>query len=203
MTSLVLLVFAQVAAPSEARVLLYPAGKNIVPRLILNDQFENLHNVAVHKGDVVVLLCGDRKGADANKALGAAIHVAFHPAARGQPPAEAQRAPVRPLPGVGPSQHMSDVITAPLAAIGPVPSLMRGLICKQFQKASPDLPVWLDFDDQFKRQLGFAPGLPNIAVIDTFGRLRCLVTGEPTAAQWDALLRLIESLREEAVIAGR
>src|SRR5215212_2799319 len=60
--------------------------------LALEDQFNRKTDLASYRGAVVVLVYGDRKGTDACRALGEKLHVQWHPAAQGQPPAVAGRA---------------------------------------------------------------------------------------------------------------
>src|SRR4051794_6426257 len=66
--------------------------------LVFEDQFERTAGTAELRGAVVVLVYGDRKGTEACRALGEELHVAFHPAAKGLPPAKARLSPVAPLP---------------------------------------------------------------------------------------------------------
>ncbi len=165
----------------------------LTPALTLEDQFEKVHDVRAHRGDVVVLLYGDRGGAKANQALGERLHVAFHPQAKGLPPAQARKAPVRPVPGA----RSPDVLVVPVACIGPVPGLVRALIRGRFRSASPDVPVWLDFQDAMKKQFPFRPGGPNLVVLDTHGRHRYTATGPITPRDFDQLVVVIEQLRRE------
>ena len=169
------------------------AGQVVVPGVVMEDQFEKARDVRQHRGDVVVLIYGDRKSADANKALGEQIHVAFHPTARGKPPAEARKAPVTPVGSVqGP-----DVLTIPVACVGKVPAVVRAVIRGQFRKGSPDVPVWLDFGDVMKMQFAFKAGVPNVVVLDTKGRYRYAAAGAPSAEGMAKLLGVIEALRRE------
>jgi hypothetical protein len=201
MTALATILAAVVlpAAPdAAARILVYDAEKNIVPVISLDDQFEKLHAATDHRGDVLVIIYGDRQGADANRALGETVHVHFHPTARGLGPAQARRAPVRPVADLSAGQRSPDVVTIPVATIGAVPGVVRSVLRGQFRSASPDAPVWLDFQDQTKKQFGFQAGVPNLAVLDTTGRLRLIQTGQPTKEQLGRLLNYMEGLRREA-----
>jgi hypothetical protein len=95
-----------------------------------------------------------------------------------------------------------DVRIIAVACVGPLPlpSLTLGAVRSRFRGDWPDVPVWLDFDDRVKKQFGFTPGVPNVAVVDSFGRLRCLATGPLTAEQYDRLGAIVEALRREAVL---
>jgi hypothetical protein len=200
--AIVLMAATLPAAPEPAaRILAYDADKSIVAVVTLDDQFERQHAATDHRGDVLVLVYGDRQGADANRTLGEQVHVHFHPTARGLAPAEARRAPVRPLPGLPEGRRSPDVVTVPVATIGPVPGVVQSIIRSQFRSGSPDAPVWLDFQDQMKKQFGLQARVPNMAVLDAAGRLRLLVTGRPTAEQLGRVLGAVEALRREAAAA--
>lgn len=166
-----------------------------VPDIVMEDQFEKVHDVKQHRGDVVVLIYGDRRSADANRALGELVHVHFHPGAQGRPPAEARQAPVRPVPGAARSPK---VLAVPVACVGKVPALVRKVIRGQIRSGSPEVPVWLDFTDTMKTTFPFKPGVPNVAVLDAQGRYRYAAAGTPTAEGTTRLLGVIESLRREA-----
>ncbi len=167
--------------------------------LALEDQWERPTDVKQYRGHVLVLLYGDRASQTSNKALGERLHVHFHPTARGLPPAQASRAPVRPLPGIAEGQTSPGVYVVPVACIGSVPNAVKGLIRSQFRSASPEVAVWLDFADTMKQTFGLTPGVTNLLVIDGSGRLRMRVQGTIDAATYDRLVRTIENLRYEAV----
>jgi hypothetical protein len=169
------------------------------PAIVMEDQCEQVHELAHHRGDVVVLIYGDRRSAAASRALGEWLHVTFHPAARGLPPAQARRMPVRPLPGLPAGARSPDVLAIPVACVGPVPGLVRKVIRAQVRSGSPDVPVWLDFADQMKRRFGLQPGVPNLVVFDAAGRARYQAAGTLSAEQRNELLRLIERARQDIV----
>jgi len=76
----------------------------------------------------VVLIYGDRQSGDATQTLAEQLHLSFHPAAQGLPPAQARQAPVRPLPDQPPGTRSPDVLTIPISCIGNVPGMVRALI---------------------------------------------------------------------------
>jgi hypothetical protein len=175
-----------------------------MPPVVMEDQFERGHNLAALslRGDVAVLIFGDRESATADKLLGEQLHVTFHPTAKGQPPAQARQAPVRPLPGLPEGARSPDVHFVAIACIGDVPNVVRSVIRTQIRNSSPDVPVWLDFQDQMKGQLGVTPGVPNVAVVDAAGHLRYSASGHLTTAQLNQLFAAIEGLRHEAAQTG-
>jgi len=175
----------------------------VVPDVVLEDQFEHRHDVKQHRGDVVVLIYGDRKSADANRALGEHVHVHFHPAARGLPPGQARKAPVRPVDGVPAGARSPDVLAVPVACVGKVPELVKKIIRAQVRAGSPEVPVWLDFADLMKATFPFQPGVPNVVVLDAQGRYCYAAAGTPTPEGTARLLRVIEALRREAVAPAR
>jgi hypothetical protein len=165
----------------------------------MQDQFERAHRASDHRGDILVLIYGDRRSADANKAIGEWLHVTFHPSARGLPPAQARRQPVRPLPNLAPGQRSPDVLAVPVACVGKVPALVQRIIRGQVRNGSPEVPVWLDFADQMQELFGVKPGVPNLAVLDVNGNYRHAASGNLNAQQLAALAEVIEKLRREAV----
>ncbi|HEY3789272.1 MAG TPA: hypothetical protein VGL71_10470, partial [Urbifossiella sp.] len=118
--------------------------------LVMENQFEKKADLADHRGAVVILVYGDRKGTEACRKLGEQLHVAWHPAAAGQTPAKAQAAPVAALAGLRSGQASPDVRVIPVACCGKAPAPVRGIIRIQITKGSPDVPVWLDFTDAMK-----------------------------------------------------
>jgi hypothetical protein len=186
------------AGPLPAQVVARPAPP--MPAVLMEDQFEQPHRLDQLRGKVVVMIYGDRKSADSNRVLGEALHVHFHPAARGLPPEQAQQAPARPVEGLPLGLSGPDVVTVPVASIGKVPGLVRGLIRSQIRSGSPGLAVWLDFQDQLKQQFGLAAGVSNVLVVDALGRLRYTATGPLSREQLDQLAAAIDALRREAAV---
>jgi len=169
----------------------------------MEDQFEHPEKLSDGQGRVVVLIYGDRRSADANKQLGEALHVWFHPTARGLAQEKARQAPVKPLENAAPGMPGPDAVMVPVACIGKVPPLVRSLIRGQVRGSSPVVPVWLDFQDQMKQLFGLTPGVPNLVVVDTQGRLRFSATGPLSNEQLQQLETAIEDLRREAVSASK
>ncbi len=173
-----------------------PAGKPV--DLTLEDQFARPQSLAAVRGDVVILVYGDRKATDACRGLGERLHVAFHPTAAGQPGAKARAAPVVPLDGVPSGKRSPDVVVLPVACVGKVPGAVRELLRGQMRSAMPDVPVWLDFTGVMEKDFTLRPGEPNVLLFDAVGRLRLKVNGTPDKPSLDKLLQSAQNLRAEA-----
>ena len=195
------LVGGSVAAPPPASGPVMPAGGTAPAgpvSLMLTDQFERTADLTDYRGSVVVLVYGDRKGTAACRALGEQLHVCWHPDAKGQPPAKARTAPVAELTGLQPGQGSPEVRVIPVACCGKVPGPVRGAIRCQIAKGSPEVPVWLDFNETMKASFGQSVGEPNIVVFDATGRLRARINGTPDQGGLDQLVRAVQGLRYEA-----
>ena len=118
--------------------------------LTFADQFDRTAKLADLRGAVVILVYGDRKSNELCKTVGESLHVCWHPAAKGQPPAKAQAAPVVPLDNLKPGQVSPNVVVVPVACCGKVPGAIQKPIRSQIAKAVPDSVVWLDFGDTLK-----------------------------------------------------
>ena len=167
--------------------------------LKLEDQFERKADLADLRGNVVVLVFGDRKGTDACRTLGEQLHVCWHPGAKGLPPAKAQAAPVLPLDGLKPGQVSPNVIVVPVACCGKVPGAVRPAVRAGVAKGSPDVVVWLDFADAMRDKFGLTAGETNVALIDATGRLRLRINGALDQAAIDRLVKGVQAVRYEAV----
>ncbi len=169
-----------------------------VSDLALEDQFEAKNSVADHKGKVLILVYGDRKGLDASRDLGSKLHVMFHPSAEGKSAKEARTAPVVALDGVEKGKPSPDVAVVPVACCGKVPGPIQGLIRGGLKKDAADVPVWLDFGSTMKDKFGLTDGEPNLVVIDAQGRLRLKVNGTPDKETMQKVLQTTQNLRAEA-----
>ncbi|MGL6073628.1 MAG: TlpA family protein disulfide reductase [Fimbriiglobus sp.] len=166
--------------------------------LVLEDQFERRQDLAAHRGNVVVLVYGDRRASDACRKFGEKMHILFHPTAEGQAPEKARSAPVADLEGVPMGKRSPDALFIPVASTGTVPGLVKDVIRAQIKKGSPDVPVWLDFNGLMEKNFGLRGGEPNLVVFDGQGRLRMKINGTPDAKAQEKLLQTIQNLRAEA-----
>ncbi len=168
--------------------------------LALEDQFERKYDVGQYRGNVLVLVFGDREAAAANRALGESLHVRYHPSAKGKTPGEAARAPVIPVPDLKEGERSPDVRVVPVACIGMAPGPVRYFIRGAFKKDAPETAVLLDFENKMKDQFGLRAGEPNLVVIDGAGRLRLKMAGELNQDAYGRLLHAIDYLRKEGVM---
>jgi hypothetical protein len=170
-----------------------------VPPVNMEDQYERPRELAGYRGHVVVLIYGDHASSEASKRLGEQLHVHFHPGVRNLPPDKALSAPVLPLEGVPRETPIPDVVSLPVACVGNVPGLVRSFVRHQIRKASPYLPVWLDFEDKMKDLFGLTSGVPNVVIVDTEGRMRWTFSGQPSSEIVGKMFLAITALRQEAV----
>jgi hypothetical protein len=166
--------------------------------ITMEDQFEAKNSVADHKGKVLILVYGDRKGIDASRELGSTLHVLFHPTAEGKTAKEAKNAPVAALDGVPKDKASPDVSVVPVAVCSGVPGPIKGMIRKALAKDAADTPVWLDFDGMMAEKFTIREGEPNLVVIDAEGRLRLKVNGKPDKETMKKILQAAQNLRAEA-----
>ncbi len=203
-TSLTMALSLILPAPTPSTAAPPPPGPGSpMPVIVLEDQFQKPHQLASERGDVIVLLYGDRQSAAANQLLGSQIHVHFHPTARGLPPRQASQAPVKPIPNWPADVRMPEVRVVPVASIGKVPSVVANIIRGQFRTKSPDVAVALDFEDRLKDTFGLHPGVSNLVVVDTQGVIRHVTSGTYHDKQVEQLNQFLEKLRCAAAPARK
>ncbi len=170
-------------------------------KLVLEDQFERKQDIAQFRGNVLVILYGDKNGMTASKPLGEKLHVHYHPMARGLSPKEASKAPVTPLQGLAEGQRSPDVRVLPVACIGKVPDVVKTVIRGRIKKEAGDTLVLLDFETKMKDQFGMKEGQANIVVIDAQGRVRMKIAGDVDDPTYARLIQAVDYLRKEAAAA--
>ena len=168
-------------------------------QLSLPDQYDRVHSLEMYRGRVLVLIYGDKQSQGINQPLGERLHVQFHPAARNLPPAQARLATPAPVAGQPPGVPAPDVVVIPVACVGKVPAAVRSIIRNQFRRGSPDVPVWLDFEDTMKLSFGLTEGTSNAVVFDTLGRYRYRGAAVHEPAAYQKLVQMIEQCRLEAI----
>lgn len=174
-----------------------------VVAIAMEDQFRNRHDTATMRGDVVVLVYAERTGAEASRKLGRKLHVRFHPTAEKVPASESAKQPVIGLAGWPPGARVPDVRVMPVACLAEIPSPFHMVARSQFRSDSPHLPVWMDFGGVMKKSFGLAAGSPNVAVIDTEGRLYTVESGQFDDRRIDELAARIDGLRRQSLAGPR
>jgi hypothetical protein len=170
-------------------------------QLSLPDQYDRVHSLEMYRGRVLVLIYGDKQSQGINQPLGEQLHVQFHPAARNLPPAQARLVPPAPVAGQPPGVPAPDVVVIPVACVGKVPAAVRSIVRNQIRRGSPDVPVWLDFEDTMKLSFGLTEGTSNAVVFDTLGRYRYRGAAVHEPAAYQKLVQMIEQCRLEAISA--
>ena len=166
--------------------------------IVLEDQFRNRRETAQLRGDVVVLVFADRKGAEAAVELGRRLHLRFHPSAAGAAATEWSRQPVTGLPGWPAGAAVPDVHVIPIACVPEVPKPLHAVARSRLRKESEFVSVWLDFDDVMRQSFGMAPAEPNTAIIDTRGLTHSVLTGHLDELRFEEVVGTIDRLRMQA-----
>lgn len=138
--------------------------------LKFEDQFDAKVEMKSARGKVLVLVYGDRKASDECRKLGEKLHGS-----------------------VGGKQVQIQAV----AYCGKMPKALRPLLRSQIAKVSPEIPVWLDFEETMVTSFGITTGQANVAVFDRDGRYRHLVNGTLDQKKLDELTGLIGKLRDE------
>lgn len=182
------------AAPS-----CWPAARGAeadrVVNIAMEDQFKNRHETLRYRGDVVVLVYAERKGAEAALELGRRLHVRFHPTAAQAPATEWSRQPVVGPTGWPAGIAAPDVHVIPVACLPEVPKALETVARSRFRKESQFVSVWLDFEDTMRQRFGIVPDEPNVLVIDTQGCPQGVVSGHLDEARFGEVVTAIDQLR--------
>jgi hypothetical protein len=174
-------------------------GEDRVVNIALEDQFRNRHETLRYRGDVVVLVYAERKGAEAALELGRKLHVRFHPSATQAAAGEWSRQPVVGLAGWPAGVAPPDVHVVPVACLPEVPKALEAVARSRFRKDSPFVPVWLDFSDTLRLRFGGVPDAPNVVLLDTQGRPQGVCSGHVDEARFAELVSLVDDLRRRSL----
>jgi hypothetical protein len=169
-----------------------------VVNIAMEDQFRNRRETGSLRGDVVVLVYAERKGAEAALELGRRLHVRFHPTADRAPASEWSRQPVTGLPGWPANVRVPDVHVIPVASLPEVPKPLEAVARSRMRTDSPHVSVWLDFEGIMERLYGIVPGGPNVVVLDTLGRTAGVQSGHLDELEFKELAAAIDQLRMQA-----
>ena len=174
-----------------------------VVNIVMEDQFRSRRETGALRGDVVVLVYSERHGAEAALTLGRRLHLHFHPTAETAPASEWSRQPVTGLPGWPAGMRMPDVHVIPVACLPEVPKALQAVARARMRTDSPHVPVWLDFDDDLNRLFGTVAGEPNVAIIDTLGRVHGVQNGHFDELEFRELAVTVDRLRLASLAAVR
>jgi hypothetical protein len=163
--------------------------------IIMEDQFRNRRETGALRGDVVVLVYAERKGAEAALELGRKLHLLFHPTAAQVSASEWSRQPVIGLPGWPANVRVPDVHVIPVACMPEVPKPLEHVARARLRTDSPHVPVWLDFEGVLESSFGMVPGGPNVVVLDTQGRKYSVRSGHLDELEFKELTAEVDQIR--------
>ncbi len=182
------------AAETAAAAAATPGTVNVA----MEDQFRNPRDTAALRGDVVVLLYADRNGGEAAHDIGTRLHVHFHPNADKVEGSEWVRQPVIGIAGWPAEVRVPNVHAVAVACLPEIPKPIYPVVRAQVRKQSPHVPVWLDFAGTMPRSFGMASDVPNVLVIDTFGRPQGVMSGEIDEVKFKQIVAAVERLRQQS-----
>lgn len=165
-----------------------------VVNIAMEDQFKNRHETLRYRGDVVVLVYAERKGAEArsNSAAGC-TSASIQP--RAAPATEWSRQPVVAPAGWPAARAAPDVHVIPVACLPEVPKALETVARSRFRKDSPFVSVWLDFEDTMRQRFGIVPNEPNVVLLDTRGCPQGVVSGHLDEVRFGEVVSAIDQLR--------
>ena len=170
-----------------------------VVNIAMEDQFRNRRETGVFRGDVVVLVYSERKGAEAALELGRRLHVLFHPTAETAPASEWSRQPVIGLAGWPANVRVPDVHVIPVACLPEVPKPLETVARSRMRTDSPHVSVWLDFEGVMEQVFGMVPGGPNVVVLDTEGKTYSVESGNMDELEFKELTTSINQIRVQSL----
>jgi len=181
-----------------AQVAQAQTGDRVV-NIAMEDQFRNRRETGVFRGDVVVMVYSERKGAEAALELGRRLHVLFHPTAESAPASEWSRQPVTGLAGWPTNVRVPDVHVIPVACMPEVPKPLETVARSRMRTDSPHVPVWLDFEGVMEQVFGMVPGGPNVVVLDTTGKTYSVQSGHLDELEFKELTAAIDQIRRQSL----
>ena len=194
--SLVIMLVA-VVVPTASRA--QAQTRDRVVNIAMEDQFRSRRETGVFRGDVVVMVYSERKGAEAALELGRRLHVLFHPTAETAPASEWSRQPVIGLAGWPANVRVPDVHVIPVACMPEVPKPLETVARSRLRTDSPHVPVWLDFEGVMEQVFGMVPGGPNVVVLDTSGKTHSVLSGHLDELEFKELTAAIDQIRRQSL----
>jgi len=184
------------ARPIAPQAAAAPAPQAV--NIVMEDQNRVAHDTASLRGDIVVLLYADRNGAEAAHEIGKRLHVHLHPGAARVEGPDWIRQPVIGIAGWPADARTPNVHAVAVACLPEIPKAVHPVVRTRIRQESPHVPVWLDFTGIMPRSFGMSPDVPNILLIDSFGRPQGVLSGEIDEAKYQQLVAVIERLRRQA-----
>ena len=194
------LVLVALIVPTASRALAQTRDR--VVNIAMEDQFRNRRETGVFRGDVVVMVYSERKGAEAALELGRRLHVLFHPTAETAPASEWSRQPVIGLAGWPANVRVPDVHVIPVACMPEVPKPLETVARSRMRTDSPHVSVWLDFEGVMEQVFGMVPGGPNVVVLDTEGKTYSVESGHMDELEFKELTTSINQIRVQSLQSG-
>jgi hypothetical protein len=144
------------------------------PDLVLRDQYEKEFRVSASRGEILLLVCGDRTGSDFTGNYTEAVRNRFE------------------------SNGSLPLRIIPVANLSAVPSFLQAMVKKRFtgtnQSGQPKLAILLDWEGDLERLFGFTEEMANVYLIDRAGTLQFVGAGKGTEAETKELLNAIARL---------
>lgn len=171
-------------------------SKTRVVNITMEDQFRTRCETGAFLGDVVVLVFAERRGAEAAHELGKKIHVLFHPTAISVSDEEWAHQPVVSPPGWPVDIRPPNVHAIPVACLSEVPRAMHPVVRARIRKESPEISVWLDYEDIMDHHFGLERGVPSVAILDTRGMVHSVHVGPFSDEAINSLVTTIDEIRQ-------
>jgi len=191
------LVLVALIVPTASRA--QAQTRDRVVNIAMEDQFRSRRETGVFRGDVVVMVYSERKGAEAALELGRRLHVLFHPTAETAPASEWSRQPVIGLAGWPANVRVPDVHVIPVACMPEVPKPLETVARSRMRTDSPHVPVWLDFEGVMEQVFGMVPGGPNVVVLDASGKTHSVLSGHLDELEFKELTAGIDQIRRQSL----
>jgi hypothetical protein len=153
-----------------------------LPPLVFEDQDGRTVRLDALRGQVVVIVYGNRDAMDASTAWGRRLEADL-------------RAQEDHAPGDPPPERRTVRLLA-LAQMGGIPEPLRPMLRSLLRAATPaDFSLWLDWDDRMGRLFGAHHERPSVVVADGHGDVRLVIVGTAEGARWDAVADMMRRLR--------
>ncbi|MEO1992397.1 MAG: hypothetical protein ABGW78_10730 [Pirellulales bacterium] len=176
--------------------MVHAESKTRIVNITMEDQFRTRCETGTLLGDVVVLVFAERRGAEAAHELGKKLHVLFHPTAVSVSDEEWAHQPVVSPSGWPVDMRAPNVHAIPVACLSEVPRAMHPVVRARIRKESPEISVWLDYEDIMDQHFGLERGVPSVAILDTRGMVHSVHVGPFSDSAVNSLVTIIDEIRQ-------